>query len=105
MTGSLGECFEATACFGKEFLVHCQVALRPRQVLVAKVGRQLGQEIVQVRPATIPRGDTMDGCGMPKIVHAGLVASATVSLHASNRTQALEGSAECGIGQIRAIAL
>ena len=72
---------------------------------MAQVSRQLGQKIVQVRTAPIPRGDTMDSRRMPEIMHARLIAGTTVSPDAGNRTQAVECSADCGIGQIRAISL
>ena len=65
-----------------------------RQVLVTQVGRQLGQQVVQVGPYAIPGGNSMDSRRMPEIVQARLIASPAAPLDAGNRTQATESSAD-----------
>ena len=82
MTAPLGECLEAAAGFSKQLLGHRQITLCSGQVLVTQVGRQLGQQVVQVGPYAIPGGNSMDSRRMPEIVQARLIASSAVPLDA-----------------------
>ena len=69
--------------------------LRPRQVFVTEVGRELGQKIVHIGAGAIPGDDAVNGCGVPQIVHTGLISRIAFPREASNLAQALECRADC----------
>ena len=71
---------------------------------MAEIGCQLGQKIVQVSTTAIPRGDLVNRCGMPEVVHPGLAASVTVPSNARDRAQGDGMRSERCITQIGAVA-
>jgi hypothetical protein len=48
---------------------------------VPKVNGQLGQESLHIFVSAVPRGESMDGKGVPQIMEARLIAGSIVSPH------------------------
>ena len=95
--------FETQARLVKEFRRHRQVALCRRDIHVAEIGRQLGQQIIQVCTAAIPGNETMNRACMPKIVKPRLASCSALASYTSGDAQSSKAAPRGGRAQRRAV--
>jgi hypothetical protein len=82
--------FKALYSLLQQFRCHGQVPLRARDMDMAEISCQLGQQALHVCPLAVPGNQAMNREGMPQVVKSRLIAASILAYDACADSQTAE---------------